>query len=142
MKPVIAALTVFLATSAAAETCKYVDAEGHVTYSNVPVPGANKVGCLGSSGPTPHSAPARSEEKKAEPTPRGTDSARAELQTRLAAEEARLADAKRQLAEQEGTRSGDERNYQRVLDRLKPYQDSVTRLQKSVDALQQELDAR
>ncbi len=39
--------------------------------------------------------------------------------------ENRLAEARRQLAEQEATRSGDERNYARVQERLKPYQDAV-----------------
>ena len=40
----ILTLTCLLATStAAAETCKYVDKEGRVTYSNVPIKGAKKV---------------------------------------------------------------------------------------------------
>ena len=44
------------------------------------------------------------------------------------------------LAEQESIRSGDERNYARVLERLKPYQDEVGRHQKNVDALRAELN--
>jgi hypothetical protein len=142
MRTLIVLLPLCLAAPALADTCKYVDAEGRVTYSNVPVAGANRVSCLGSPGPTPHSAPARSsDERKTETarTPLPQESARTELQARLAAEETKLAEAKRQLAEQEAVRSGDERNYQRVLDRLAPYQDAVTQLEKSVGALQQEL---
>ena len=36
-------------------------------------------------------------------------------------------------------RFGDEKNYQRVLDRLKPYQDDVERHERNVAALQKEL---
>jgi len=43
------------------------------------------------------------------------------------------------LREQEGIRTGDERNYQRVLDRLQKYKDEVERHQKNVDALKKEL---
>jgi hypothetical protein len=50
-----------------------------------------------------------------------------------------LADAKRKLAEQEAVRSGDEKNYARVLDRLRPYQDAVEVHQKNVDALKREI---
>ena len=53
---------------------------------------------------------------------------RASLQTELAR-------AKIALAEQEEVRNGDERNYQRKLDRLKPFQDKVQDLQNALDAL-------
>ena len=61
------------------------------------------------------------------------------LENELAQEESMLADAKKKLAEQEAIRTGDEKNYQRVLDRLKPYQDTVEVHQKNVDALKREL---
>jgi hypothetical protein len=142
MRTLTAAVSLLVAASAGAETCKYIDAEGHVTYSNVPVAGSSKVSCLGAPPPPPPPAPARkSDEAKTEagvPT-KATDAARKELQARLAEEQAKLADAQRALAEQEAIRTGDERNYQRVLDRLKPYQDAVTKLQQSVDSLQREL---
>ena len=51
---------------------------------------------------------------------------------RAGAEEKGLADAKAKLAEQESIRNGDEKNYQRVLDRLKPYQDAVERHERNV----------
>lgn len=61
------------------------------------------------------------------------------LERELRQEETMLADARRKLAEQEAIRTGDEKNYARVLDRLKPYQDAVEVHQKNVDALKREL---
>lgn len=61
------------------------------------------------------------------------------LERELAQEESMLADARKKLAEQEAIRTGDEKNYQRVLDRLKPYQDTVEVHQKNVEALRREL---
>jgi len=61
------------------------------------------------------------------------------LERELSQEEAMLADAKRKLAEQEAIRTGDEQNYAKVIDRLKPYQDTVEVHQKNVEALKREL---
>lgn len=68
------------------------------------------------------------------------DRKRSALEQELQNEEGLLAKAKAALAEQESIRSGDERNYARVLERLKPYQDEVGRHQKNVDALRAELN--
>jgi hypothetical protein len=62
------------------------------------------------------------------------------LENELTQEEAMLADARKKLSEQEAIRTGDEKNYQRVLDRLKPFQDTVEVHQKNVDALKRELN--
>lgn len=61
------------------------------------------------------------------------------LERELSQEESMLSDAKRKLAEQEAIRTGDEKNYARVLDRLRPYQDAVEVHTKNVDALKREL---
>jgi len=61
------------------------------------------------------------------------------LERELNQEQGMLADAKRKLAEQEAIRSGDEKNYARVLERLRPYQDAVEVHEKNVDALKREL---
>ena len=61
------------------------------------------------------------------------------LQRELASEEAALARAQKALAEQEAVRSGDERNYARVLERLQPYKETVENHQKNIQALQREL---
>lgn len=61
------------------------------------------------------------------------------LERELAQEEGLLAEAKRKLAEQESVRSGDERNYARVLERLQPFKDAVEVHSKNIDALKREL---
>jgi hypothetical protein len=61
------------------------------------------------------------------------------LEEELATEEKSLADAKAKLSEQEAVRFGDEKNYQRVLDRLKPYQEAVERHERNIAALRKEL---
>lgn len=61
------------------------------------------------------------------------------LETELASEEALLAKAKAELAEQESIRNGDERNYAKVLERLQKYKDNVLLHQKNVGELQKEL---
>lgn len=60
------------------------------------------------------------------------------IEKELAQEESMLADAKKKLAEQEAVRGGDEKNYAKVLERLKPYQDTVEVHQKNVEALKRE----
>ena len=61
------------------------------------------------------------------------------LENELSQEEGMLADARKKLTEQEGIRTGDEKNYARVLERLKPYQDTIEVHQKNVEALKREL---
>ena len=61
------------------------------------------------------------------------------LEKELATEQQLLARAKQALAEQESIRTGDERNFARVLERLQPYKDSVETHEKNVEALRREL---
>lgn len=61
------------------------------------------------------------------------------LEKELATEEAALAKAKQDLAAQEAVRTGDERNYARVQERLQPYKDSVETHEKNIEALRREL---
>ena len=65
---------------------------------------------------------------------------RTTLERELNMEESLLADARKKLAEQEAIRTGDEKNYARVLERLKPFQDTVEVHQKNVEALKRELN--
>jgi hypothetical protein len=67
------------------------------------------------------------------------DRQRQTLERELSQEETLLADAKRKLAEQEAVRSGDERNYARVLERLQPYKDAIEVHSKNIEALRREL---
>lgn len=115
-----------------AATYKCVDAEGRVTYSQMPEHGKR---CMTpklpevQTIPTPHSQREESAERGAKP--------KADSGTAL--EEARktLEQARKNLAEQEALRHGDEKNYQRVLDRLKPYQDAVKQAEERVRQLEQ-----
>lgn len=61
------------------------------------------------------------------------------LEQELQSAEKQLAEARKKLTEQESIRSGDEKNYQRVLDRLKPFQDEVRLAEDNVSALRKEL---
>jgi DNA repair exonuclease SbcCD ATPase subunit len=61
------------------------------------------------------------------------------LERELEQEQQMLAEAKRKLAEQEAIRTGDEKNYARVLERLKPYRDAVEVHEKNIEALKREL---
>lgn len=62
------------------------------------------------------------------------------IEKELNQEQSMLADARKKLSEQEAIRSGDEKNYARVLERLKPYQDTVEVHEKNVEALKRELN--
>ena len=87
--------------------------------------------------------PARSASNFPRETPTQSASARERqreiLERELAAEQKALDHAKQALAEQEGVRTGDERNYARVLERLQPFRDTVENHQKNIQALQREL---
>lgn len=62
------------------------------------------------------------------------------IQKELSQEEQLLAEAKRKLAEQEAIRTGDEKNYARMLARLQPYKDAVEVHEKNVAALKREIN--
>src|SRR5438876_11857018 len=62
------------------------------------------------------------------------------LEKELVTEQAALAKARQDLAAQEAVRSGEERNYARVEERLQPYKDSVETHEKNIEALRRELN--
>jgi hypothetical protein len=140
-----------LATPARADTFKCMDANGRATYTNMKeeTKGKNCTVVMREISVVPAVSPARS--AAANPSPAGfpkvdpatqknRDSARRRiLEEELSGEEKALAQAKTELTEQEGIRTGDERNYQRVLDRLQKYKDEVDRHEKNVEALKKEL---
>ncbi|MCL4800151.1 MAG: hypothetical protein KJ025_11235 [Burkholderiales bacterium] len=67
------------------------------------------------------------------------DTRRRILEEELSVEEKSLAAARAKLAEQESMRGGDERNYQKVLDRLHPFQEDVERHERNVSAIRKEI---
>jgi hypothetical protein len=130
-----------------AETCKYVDSEGRTIYSNVPVKNARKITCFQPPQPAAAAPAPRSDAEPSAPRTRvdpntqrqRDDQRRNILESELAAEQEQLEQAKRELAEQEAVRHGDERNYERVLERLKPYQEAVAQHEKNIASIKQEL---
>lgn len=70
---------------------------------------------------------------------KGRERQRALLEGELAQEERLLAQAKQELSQQESVRTGDERNYAKVLERLQKYRDNVEVHEKNVEALKREL---
>ncbi len=93
------------------------------------------------AAPTASTTPSPSGFPKETPTDRlkGREKQRAILEGELSQEEQLLAQAKRELAQQESTRSGDERNYAKVLERLQKYRDNVEVHEKNIEALKREL---
>lgn len=64
---------------------------------------------------------------------------RAILEAELEAEENALEAARKELAEADAVRFGNEKNYQRKLDRLKPFQETVEQHERNVEALKKEM---
>ena len=139
-------------SATAADICKYTDEDGRTVYSTVPLKNAKKVICFKAATPPPSAtgeeSPRRGERAvESAPKPKVDSSTQARrdndrqgiLQDELTQEQQLLEEARQALAEQEAIRSGDERNYQRVLDRLKPYQDKVDQHQRNIDSLKKEI---
>lgn len=143
-----AVLLGLLAGSVQAEIYKIVDENGKVTYTNIPRKGAKKLDLGPASVNTVPASKARAGSSSTpsdfpridENTQKKRDDLRKKLlQDELAAEQQRLAEAKKNLTEGEGVRLGGERNYQKYLDRVQGLKDEVTLHEKNVQALQQEL---
>jgi hypothetical protein len=133
---------------------KCVETDGRLHYTNIKKETEGKQCSVVTkevsvvSPPTPPAAPKSAAADKSgagfPKVDRDTQKARDEsrrriLEDELDAEEKGLVDAKAKLAAQEAVRYGDEKNYQRVLDRLKPYQDAVERHERNIAALKKEL---
>jgi len=151
-------LAILLALSAmpvAAQTIyKCTDAHGGTLISNARVDKSCKAVVSGAetSLPAPASRPRAASGAAANPSPAGfprvqedtqkardTDRRRI-LEQEMAGEQRNLEQAKKELAEQEAVRTGDERNYQKVLDRLQPYKDRVGQHERNIQAIQKELN--
>jgi Domain of unknown function (DUF4124) len=119
------------------KTCQVVTREVSVVSGNplAAAPAATRATGTQAATATPPGFPRVDRE-----TQRSRDDGRRKiLEDELATEEKSLLDAKTKLTEQESVRLGDEKNYQRVLDRLKPYQEAVERHERNVAALKREM---
>lgn len=144
------------ASAAWADIYKCVDpTSGRVTYTNTRV---GERGCTLLSRDLPISTvPAHKSSRRsaraATPTASPTDFPKVDageqksrdsdrrriLETELASEQKALNEAKKELAEQASLRNGDEKNYQRVQDRLKSYQDKVALHERNMAAIRKEI---
>jgi hypothetical protein len=149
-----------VAAPVAAETCKYVDADGRTIYSHTPATppkGAKKVKCFEDPAPAAQ-APRPGNGSRTDGAPRNSDERRSDfpkvdgdtqkkrdaerrniLVEELASEQQQLDEAKKQLAEQESVRTGGERNYQRFLERVQPYRDAVANHERNIEAITREI---
>src|SRR6185436_2145774 len=146
-------LTVIIASPASAqqvtEIYKCVDANGRPSYTNDSRE-AQKQKCEVVTRQVNTVSPQQGGAKSGRPAdfPRESSSDRANardrqraiLEKELATEQAALAKARQDLAAQEAVRTGDERNYARVEERLQPFKDSVETHQKNIEALRRELN--
>lgn len=137
------------ATAQTSEIWKCVDAQGQVLFTSERRDTAGRKCELlsrqdlnvvpaqkpGARAPAPSAFPRESTEARAAARQRQ----RQTLEQELAKEQEALAQAQKALADQEAVRYGNERNYQRMLDRLQPYKDAVERHQNNIVALQREL---
>ena len=150
---VAASLSLYAGASVAqSSTYRCVDVNGRSTYTNIKEEtlGAGKkctvVSREVSVVPADRIAPPGVAAGKAPAAPVATTASRASdrrkiLEEELDGEQKRLTEARQKLAEQEAIRTGDERNYQRVLDRLKPFAETVEQHEKNVEQLRRELSS-
>lgn len=138
-----------VSVGARADIFKCVEDDGRVTYTNT----RNAKGCSTLSRDLPvtsvpaqggggksAAADAGSFPKVSDEAQRSRDSDRKRILTQeLADEEKALAEARKAYAEQDAVRLGDERNFQKKLDRLQPYKDKMDLHQRNVDALKREI---
>jgi hypothetical protein len=148
MRNFLLLLTALVTSAAHAQIYECVDASGNKRFTNIK---AEAKGCKlldvgpintvpppkppGKAAPGPASFP------KVEPeTQKQRDGDRRRiLEQELANEQKQLANAQKELADQQSVRDGSERNYQRVLDRLEPFQKKVKQHEDNIENLRKEL---
>jgi chromosome segregation ATPase len=127
------------------EIFKCVDASGRASYTNDRRETAGKqcevVTTQINVAPPPKAAARSCPRESAAERGNAASRQREILEQELAAEEQDLIKARQALAEQEAVRSGDERNYARVLERLQPYKDRIETHEKNIEALKRELSS-
>jgi len=134
---------VFLALAAPcghaqSEVYKCPDASGRPTYTNVKRDTVGKKCTLVVKEVQVVPAQVSSREKSSVAVDRNQNR-RKILESELQNEQQLLSDARQKLAEQENIRTGDERNFARVQERLKPYQEAVDQHTKNIEQLRSEL---
>jgi len=124
------------------EVYKCPDPSGRPTYTNVKRDTIGKKCTLVSKevSVVPAQAPTRAMPSSAASSSGRSENRRKIIESELQNEQQLLSDARQKLAEQEGIRTGDERNYARVIERLKPFQEAVEQHSKNIEQLRGELN--
>lgn len=139
---------------ARADIWECVDSSGNKRFTNVK---AEAAGCKPMNLPPVSSVPSPKPGAKSDakpqaaagnfpkvdgPTQQQRDGERRKiLEQELANEQKLLDQAKKDLAEQEATRLGSERNYQRVLERLEPFKKKVSLHENNIANLRKEISS-
>lgn len=144
MRTLFLVLVMTAAPAANADMWKCVDPDGNTRYTNVK---ADAKGCKALDLDPINTVPATRVQQKPvnfpsvkSDTQRQRDSDRRKiLEQEMAQEQQQLALAKKQLTEQKDVRLGSEKNYARVEERLKPYEDKVRLHESNVESLKKEI---
>jgi len=146
MRMLLLMVLALAAPLAHANMWKCVDQDGKTHYTNVK---SDAKGCIALILDPVNTVPAPKAQPKQKPanfpsvgtaTQKLRDAGRRKiLEQELAQEQQQLELAKKNLAEQQGTRSGSERNYARVEERLRPYESRVRLHEGNVESLKKEL---
>ncbi len=126
---------------------RYTDSAGRPVYTNRPPPAAAQVRLVPYAPSPPRrpappllpQAPSVAPPASLQPPPPPERTQQQALLEQLAKQIASLQSARNALKEGEAVRNGDERNYQRYLDRVQGLRDVVTRQEGVVEALQDQL---
>jgi hypothetical protein len=132
---------------AQADIYKYVDPDGHVTYSSTPIKGAKKLNLAPLPTMAPFNANGTEELRVNQETQKKRDAARRKiLEDELAAENKQLADARQKLQDAENTpqvyHGPDGKTFRNVAgyeESVQNAQNEVTLHEKNVEALEAEL---
>jgi hypothetical protein len=147
-RPILALAMAFALTAGAAraDIWECVDESGNKRFTNIR---SESKGCRLLHVSAPNTVPATKPQARATPpgfprvdgeTQRQRDVDRRRiLEQELASEQKLLEQARNELAVQDSMRLGSERNYQRVLDRLEPYQRKVKLHEDNIANLRREL---
>ena len=139
MRRITLAATLALVTfGAGAQPVKCVDASGRIRYIDASMAGQEKCKPVEAEAQVVPAQPGAATSSGARPAT-SPGSSFAEREARLKQAQNTLAEAQKKLAEQEAIRAGDERNYSRVQERLKPYQEAVQSAEKGVEQAQRNL---
>jgi Na+-transporting methylmalonyl-CoA/oxaloacetate decarboxylase gamma subunit len=146
MRILLLMLLAFAVQVASAEMWKCADQNGNIRYTNMKT---DAKGCKALNLEPVNTVPAtpvRTQQKPANfpsvdnYTQRQRDAGRRKiLEQELTQEQQQLEVARKQLAEEKDVRLGNERNYARVEERLKPYEDRVKLHENNVESLKKEI---